>query len=551
MADLSLYDFDIVFKDAKVPAGERSLGNCRKLSAGSDKYLCPFQIGPAIKLPDSPEYVVTNSSEQTELPAISLGSSNITLYVKYAGDLERKAISKLDGTITITPKKTDSMINAEKMREKMAKSFSSFQKIFKTIITMLSFCAVCKAGNTIVDTAESAIEGIGKDECKPACVSPQICNSGKCEAPSTGQPQSKSYCYVLGTQTGTCGSAPCIGAVLSITAKDGCSQLPENKKSSCESCFASSAGSDFSAGDIITILVAVATVVYTIIALSKLNLFGSADDQKSEITDGMENGMKWGFAVCVMPRIVGELGAWAATKDSKTENAFEGISAFGKGVGKACDILLGFMPLIMGFLQFYLNYLQFEMCMDMVQSQVEMTSQYAGSSSNPAYQAQASTQAGISTMDNMMNCFSKLSNALDSLTNKLVILGQYTSSSLGSTRIIYFYNGNDIGQQRSLGPGTFAVRATNVCRGNSRAYIDITGTGTGCSATRSEIYCSNNNYQNVNNYNQQDLTSSTLDTSKCTNGGNINVLVNAAGTAKQETFTYNDAPPVDETKSGD
>ncbi|MFH1236981.1 MAG: hypothetical protein V1648_01075, partial [Candidatus Aenigmatarchaeota archaeon] len=529
MADLSLYDFDIAFKDAKVPAGERSLGNCQKIK-DTDKYLCPFQIGPTIKLPDSSEYVVTNSSSQTELPAIEFGSSNITLYVKYAGDLERKALSKLDGTITIHPKKTDALINAEKMKEKMANSFKSFQSIFKIIITILSFCAVCKAGNTIVGAAKGAISGLGKDKCNPECAGSQVCNSGKCEAPSTGQPQSKSYCYVLGTQTGTCGSAPCIGAVLSITAKDGCSQLPEDKKSGCESCFSSSAGSDFSAGDIITILVAVATVVYTIIALSKLNLFGSADDQKSEMTKAMENGMKWGFAVCVLPRIVGELGAWAAKDDSKAENAFEGVAAFGEGVGKACDILLGFMPLIMGFLNFYLSYLQFEMCMESVQAQIDMGAQSAGASSNPAYQAQAGAQAGISTMNSMMQCFSILSNALSQLTNNLVILGQYAGSSFGGLNVHYIYMGTDVTSSRQLngGPGVFMVSVSNACSGTSQATVSIAGTG--CSNS-CQLPCSNN-YNNVN-ANQQNLNCQLQSTNTCAKG-QINVVVNG----KSDTLQY-------------
>ncbi|MCX6818004.1 MAG: hypothetical protein NTU57_04040 [Candidatus Aenigmarchaeota archaeon] len=539
MADLSLYDFDITFKDAKVPANERSLGNCQKLKE-TDKYLCPFQIGPTIKLPDSSEYVVTNSSTQTELPAIEFGSSNITIYVKYAGDLERKALSKLDGSITIVPKKTDSLINMEKMREKMAKNFESFKGVFKTIIFVLSFCAVCSMGNSIVDTAKGLISGIGSKDCsKSACANGQVCNAvtKKCEDTAEGLSNATakevSDCKITCTEKGKNNAGMNITECLEDCSSTGWT------------------------GDAFAGIVAVATAYFTIAALLGLPPFKDSmhifpedeETQKNDFTTALESGIKWGIGACVMPRIVGELGAWIAphdkvqnpdgswtTKESGTEKAFGVVSAIGEAAGGICDKIIKALPVILGFLQFYIAMLQFQMCMDMVQTQVETSSQYLGATNTDtpvgkAQQAQATAQAGITVMNSMMQCFSMLTNALNQLSTSLALFSAIANSNTGggTTSLIYFLNGNQLTGTTITAPGTFIAQGTNLCKGGTSSSIVISG----CGATSSpgSQTCNNGNVQ-PNPASAQLPISSTCPT-------NSVITVAVSGTNPQsQTFTY-------------
>ncbi|MCK4335850.1 MAG: hypothetical protein KAW40_03960, partial [Candidatus Aenigmarchaeota archaeon] len=129
LSDLNFYDFDISLTGTKVNAGERSLGRCTEDSREANKYVCPFQIGPLINLPEDPEYEVDRKDPDQTFDSISLGKVNLTIYVKYASDLARTTISRLDGEIKIQPKKPDYMINSEKMLQGMQENFDKFEDV--------------------------------------------------------------------------------------------------------------------------------------------------------------------------------------------------------------------------------------------------------------------------------------------------------------------------------------------------------------------------------------------------------------------------------------
>ncbi len=419
LTDLSVYGFDVKMTGDTVAANERALGGCRK-EADSDKYVCPFQIGPLINLPDEPGYNVTDDPDQTFEP-ISMGSANISVYVKYAGDLAKETISKLDGSIAVKPMKSDAMVNAEKMKKKMQDMFDSVNGIFKTAIKVLSFCAVCSAGNAMIDNIKGAIKGVGGDSsCKEICNADQTCDktTGKCITTLTECEK----CIRSGKIW--CDDAKCrvtddrpVG--ISCTAfSDACSSLPQGSSSSG------------SGGEWMAVAVsAVIGILTFVLLLDKMKLFsGSVEGEKNDLTTAMEGGLKWGFITCVLPRLVGEIGGWIAEENSSWEKGFNTVSAIGSGMRHVCNVVMNVMPLIMSFIQFWIAYLQFDMCMDMVQSEVEAGSRMASSASSEAYATQAELTASKNVMSSMMQCFSTFTGAFDTFFNKVLTTATYVGT---------------------------------------------------------------------------------------------------------------------------
>jgi hypothetical protein len=461
LADLTVYDFDAKFEGASagVTTNERSLGNCIKDSKDSEKYLCPFQIDPVLKLPATDGYNVTKQSNQTDFPPFSLGSLNITIYVRYANGLEKKPLSKLDGTITIHPKKTDSMINAENMLEKMHKTFDSFIGIFKWVVMILSFCAVCTAGNTVVDNIKSEVDKMQQKKCKnvPPCPKGQACQNGKCE-PLT-------------------------------TTKTSGNQTAGNQKN-----ITGTGTSEMDTKDIIgSIAVTVGLVLTTMYLFGMLGGGDDPEKAKSDIMDSMKSGLKWGLVTCVLPRIVGEIGGWIVPKDSGWKKGFEGVSAVGKGMNTACRMLFGIMPTIMNFIQFYIRYLQFEMCMQVVEAQVEASANYGGSTSGQyadAYQAQVQAQTAAGMAQSMMTCFNQFGESLQSLTNSMAYMGNYMGTMGGMQTYVRFYlEGTDIGETRDIcGTNKTLTVQANLCEGGVPSQ-SINIIGSGCRSMQSQGQC--------------------------------------------------------------
>jgi len=531
MADLDLYDFDVAFKDAQTPAGERSLGNCQKNSKESDKYLCPFQIGPIIKLPDKPEYLVTNSTSQKELPPIEFGSANITIYVKYAGDLERKALSKLDGSITITPKKTSSLINSEAMKEKMAKSFNSFKDIFKWLVLFIAFCGTCMLGNEMISGIQNSIKGTGK-----------------------------MIDVITGMQTAPPAQPPATPALPAVQAggKAVIEQLKQgiDTTKTVQGQAQAAAGADAtttkSLWNVVAVIVAVIVAAGLIYRILKLNIGGDTDKEKSDITKNLQKGIQWGFITCVLPRIVGEIGGWIATKNSDVSKYAGVASGIGKGMANVCKGLVSLLPLVMSLINFYMGYLRFEMCMEMVQMQAEMSSQYVGTGADTelakAQQATATAQAGIGIMNSMMGCFNDFMNSMTQLSRDVLYINNF-ANILGSGRfvIIYSYRDKDLGNSHDLtgGTGTFSVKATNVCNGNGYASIGMTVSDPRCGTPTGgqQITCNNNipAYSTTTYVPQQNPSLSTILNigGDCPDKSTVSVTMNGpSGAPTSDTFTY-------------
>jgi hypothetical protein len=496
LTDLNVYDFDVKLTGRTVVAGERTLGNCRKDSNDANKYLCPFQIGPVIRLPTATHNV---TKEKDTYDPISLGSLNVTVYMKYASNLVMETKSILDGSMTIIPKKTNNMLNAEVMMERMYEKFKDFEKIFKWIVAVLSFCTVCSAGNQIIGSVETAI------------------------------PKSNS----------TSGNMTASGNITST-------------------------------GDFIQTIGSIAAAIILIYAifgklLPKLGLTGGDEDtqqKQSEIMEYLKQGIKWGIIVCVMPRLVGDIGGWIAPKGSTVEKGFGVASAIGKGFSNVCNALISMMPMVMGFIQFYIAYLQFEMCMEMVQAQVEASAYAAGGIGNEAYQAQAGAQAAMSMMTTMMNCFSTLMQALNQLTYTMMWTSQSVGGTLGAGTygVIFKYKGAQIAANSQIsGSGVFEVEVQNICKGGvNQAKIDISGTGTSCTGSGSSP-CSQMNYMMPTYtsgypymYQQQTGLRAQLNTANCESGPTHVIITKGSGATDSYDFNYTKtgtAPPATTKKA--
>ena len=459
LTDLKLYDFDINFKEKESAeiVNLRTLGSCRKDSKESNRYVCPFQIGPVIRLP----FNVTK--ERDTYNPIKLGVINVTIYVKYANDLARATISKLDGSITIHPKKSDSMINREKMMERMEETFKNFEEIFKSVVAVMTFCAVCSAGNMAVDSIKSSIGEVA-----------DTIRGEKSGDKTTGG-------IVTGAQTmvyditGTWYDTSLIWSHSDIT--DITKTITKKKET----------GEKLTTEDYIRIITSVVVGLLVVVGLfawllPKLGLTGKKSPEEaqketqSEITKYMEKGIKWGFGVCVIPRIVGDVGAWIAKEGSKTEDVFKGVSAFGKGLGTACNTVMELIPFLLMFLEFYTSYLQFEMCMDMMKARAESIAQSASRATGP-YGVVAGTGAGITMMNDMMNCFNMLMVAMQRLTMASMFMAQYMGTSGGRTSVIYTVNGETVhGGETICGNKVLYIEAKNFCRsGTPQKKIQVFG----------------------------------------------------------------------------
>lgn len=503
LSDLNFYAFDISLTGTKVNAGERSLGRCTEDSREANKYVCPFQIGPLINLPEEPEYEVDRKDPDQTFDPISLGKVNLTIYVKYASNLARTTISRLDGEIEIRPKKPDYMINSEKMLQGMQENFDKFEDVFKWVVGVLSFCVVCGAGNAIIDGISGAMPG---NKCEDGCKPNEECDpvTKKCkpkDSPTvTTEAQQTSYCSSYKSSCAQCVSnyctwceerncvssdSACKGKFTSVLA--GCSvigapQSPSDYQPETGSIsFDDGNGGGGSTGQAFTVIASAISLF--LFAALVLKMFEKGDEdvdveeEKSEIMKYMERGLKWGIAACVLPRLVGEIGAWIAEGGSPAEKGFGKVASFGKGLGNACNIVLKILPMIMMFIQFYISYLRFEMCMEMVKVQLEGGAQ-AAAQAPEIYQTQAGVQAGVSMMTNMMSCFDQLMQAMNRLTWTSMFMSQQLGT-LGSGRTTIKYMYGDVQKSNGdtlCGPKVLRVVAYNFCKGGApEQSISIVG----------------------------------------------------------------------------
>ncbi len=216
------------------------------------------------------------------------------------------------------------------------------------------------------------------------------------------------------------------------------------------------------------------------------------EEEESEILKSMKNGFYWGFMTCVVPRIVGELGGWIAEEGSTAEGIFKISSAIGKGMANVCNVLTQLAPVVMMFIQFYISYLRFEMCMEMVEMQIDTGAQVAAQAGEGIYQTRATAQTSINVMNSMMDCFNQLMEAM----NRLTMTSIYMSSALGSiggvtTKVTYLVDGRVLHDRDHVcGKKKVEVEAQGYCKGGApRTVIRITGEGGNCEAKSEHEKC--------------------------------------------------------------
>ncbi|UCC91303.1 MAG: hypothetical protein JSV39_03230 [Candidatus Aenigmatarchaeota archaeon] len=591
ITDLDLYDFHVSLTGTAVNANEEPLGNCNLISGEANKYVCPFRVGPIIRLPETSEFNVTE--EKDTYDSIPLGTVNVTVSIKYVDDFLRGTISKLDGSITLSPKKPNYMINAEEMKDKMQKTFEDFEKIFKVIVFFLSFCAICSAGNRIVDAVEGAIKdakgqatrraegeeetadltkireeahescyklctdkGKGSYECDARCKAyldglencikscferalPDTCSEA-CKAaildriyedfaaeeetppgeetPPVGEPEEltpdeecddycKTHfvwgaCYVINdcinevgvVQEGVIdcpGSEECCCFATSSTSPRSPSDYqPETGRISFdgEDNGQDDDGGGDGGGDLIATVAAIGSAVAIFLlakALTKkLDLWPEKDEEadleeeESEILESMKRGLFWGFMTCVLPRIIGDVGAWIAKEDSTAEDIFKVGSAIGKGTANVCNVLMQLAPVVLMFIQFYISYLRFEMCMEMVEMQIETGAEVAAQAGEGVYQTRATAQTSINMMNSMMGCFDQLMEAMNRLTMTSIVMSRHLGAiGGGMTKVTYMVDGHALKEDDDVcGPKRISVEAEGFCKGGAnQAVIRIRG----------------------------------------------------------------------------
>jgi hypothetical protein len=475
------------------------------------------------------------------------------------------------------------MISSEKMRKKMQENFEKFEDIFKWVVFGLSFCTVCGAGNAIIEGITGAMPG---DKCKrdTEC-DPQ---TQKCD-PATGScvpkdiedkdtevtiPEDLCPEFTDCSIDNECPS-DCYGTCLCRdcrTEEDYIFDVVIYSGQSCPGGISSAPNSpgDYQPGTsgisfadngngvggvaVWTLIAsAISLFLYTAL-LGKIFKTGDenedVEEEKSEIVKYMEKGIKWGIAVCVMPRVVGEMGAWIAEGGSPAERGFEKVAAFGKGLGNVCNVIMRILPLVMMLIQFYISYLRFEMCMDMLEIQIEAGAQAAAQAQEP-YQAQAGVQAGVTMMANMMNCFNQLMQAMNQLTMTSMFMSQQLGTfGGGTTDITYSYRGRDVsGADKICGVGSLKVDAYNFCRGGvPRQSIRIEGPG--CRGYYDSESCAYSTpvmptyptygggyYGGYYGSQYSRVMSGQMSTEGCTDGGTIIVTVTGVRSIPK-TFTY-------------
>jgi hypothetical protein len=535
LADLNVYDFDVKFTGKMVDAGEKALGNCRKDSKESEKYICPFQIGPVIKLP----YEVTE--ERDEYNPISLGSLNVIVYMKYADNLVTEKKSVLDGSVTIYPKKSFAMINAENTKQKMKKTFNNFQKIFGIITFVLAFCATCSTGNKLIDTVEGIVSH-GED----------------CEKQLQQQSQGTKTDANTGDTSQNTGSGN-----TQSSHTQGQTQKSQQTTIEC----GKNTGWDWFGIIISSIFTGLA--IYALwCKKSDLCVFDQ-EQEKSKITKSLENGIKYGFTICVLPRIIGEIGEWAAEGGSKTERFFGKVSSIGKGIGKICTYGLVYgAPILTSVLRFITSYMRFQMCMEMVQSSIETSAYTAGSIPNEGHQIQTGAQMSINMMNQMMSCFDEFSRALEKLTMDIVLITQYMNNIGGNKieRIIIYINNKLLSQTDSKNieniqvceGDTLMVVAEGFCKGGvSRVQIRMTSDDEKCTNLPhpTNVQCRyyipltwQSNYPSTRSYDDRMEIWYKFDNNKCKDGATVLIRVETDSQIKRSiTVKYN--PSSDECKS--
>jgi hypothetical protein len=546
LTDLNVYDFDVKFTGKTVDAGERALGNCRKDLKESEKYVCPFQIGPVIKLP----YEVT--AERDEYDPISLGSLNVTVYMKYAGNLITDTKSILDGTVTIYPKKPISMVNSEKMVKQLQRSFNETKVIFKVIIFLLSLCTVCIAGNKIVDVLISS-EPSGYCTQDNQCKADETCDvaSKTCikkeakqiikehDAKAEKTKKKCEACFDSGKYA-FCVDQKCYDKIpppgLVCTWKrefcDSPSLIPTVGSGTVTS-------GEESAKDSIGLLTKLVLAVLTLYGLIELwNIeFGKGEgkeidveEQKSEMKKLIEYGIKVGFTTCVLPRVLGEIGLGKV------------FTKIGTGVGDLCELGMRFTPLILTYIKLQIAFMHYEMCIKMVEAQLEASSAVAGAEGG-FYKNQVQAQASLNTMTQMMNCYNQLMQPLSEITRDINYIS-YIIKSIQTATVFRYNNVKISANSRLSGTGIFEVYVKNICNGGiGQAKIEIIGNdaqGKTCSRSDS-IQCLQMDYMpsmySYMYYQQQTGSlSSYINTNNCETG-EIKVII-TMGSGKTETYKF-------------
>jgi len=493
VTDLNVYGFDVKMTGTTVSAGERSLGNCQKDSSDPSKYVCPFQIGPVIRLPNSIEYNVTNNPRQTSLPDIELGATNASISIKYANNLIMETKSVLDGTITIHPKKSNSQINAEAMREKMAMQVKSFTSVFKGVVTFLAYCGVCAAGTTLINRIENTKKsGTGQGlSCNAAQSTTQPPKPG-IQPTATYCKDCCSTCVSTGKPANECSTFICEGCDCSSASLASDTGYQPETGAGHISFQSGTQATDKSKTDwwcyIIGIVLGVATV-YGTMKLLGMSIGGDEENQTNDMGKALEKGIKWGFATCVLPQIVGRIGDIFTKEGTKADNIFEGVATFGEKVGETCSILMGMMPLIINFISFYISFLQYEACMDNVQNQLEYSSAAAANAPG-VYGATAEAATAANTMTQMMGCYStllqgfeRLSCSMSQMSSTMSMLGGSGSSSF----VVHFKSQGPLANDAYIcGTGELQAIATGYCKGGTQSTsLEISHSGEmGCNPTQ-------------------------------------------------------------------
>ncbi len=447
LPDLKVYGFDAKFKNTGgVDPRVHVLGNCRPFSQTSkDKFVCPFQIGPTIKLSED-----VTEDKDTYAPIV-LKDLNITLYVKYANDLMKEGISKVDGSITLKPQKTDAVVNMEKMKERMLDSVSGFVGIFKWFTLFISTCSVCALGTSII----KPLEGAKSEESAQQNVD---CSSFKDE----------------------------------ITCKNkGCEWVSGYCTKSLSNGQSASSGS--SGHDWVTAVSAIGLGMGMVLLALKLlgggkerievndeyasTIEKKIQEKKDEIGKYMKRGILLGFGLCVIPEIIGKIGLKWGSEEHK--GTYEGLGGFGERLGNICMSLLRSLPLILMIIRVYIDYLQMQACIDMASAQIESSSaaysDYLNTPQAKAMQAQQQAQMSINMMNTLMQCYTRFSDSISRAARTMNWMMNWPGGFFGTFTVIVDWvaannrktlnNGDTIS-----GVGQLQVRGYNLCKLGSNGY---------------------------------------------------------------------------------
>jgi hypothetical protein len=164
--DLKLYDSDITLEGGEVEVETSS--HCREITPEQKRYTCSITVGPKIRLPGTGEYKIREDDTKQTFPELNLGSLKLTVYYRYANNLAQESKSTTLGSLEVTPRKTDALINIERTRRDIEGVLNTLDKITKGALFLAGFCITCHAGvslwNKIDDTIDDAINKANKEK---------------------------------------------------------------------------------------------------------------------------------------------------------------------------------------------------------------------------------------------------------------------------------------------------------------------------------------------------------------------------------------------------